>query len=693
MNLIRLPYRSFLLLLLVFFTGLGSRVLQAQHLENGATGRVKNNGTIRFKSDTGRYKNDALYSSITNNVIEFQGRTNLFTDLGGRTANTTVLGQDRNWRVPGLVRYAKAADNQSVQARFYTDLEMKDGATKDIPDSVLVGRAYSIVLSGSRTYHGTFYYDGTQPQFITEERGLSGNVNRYNNLSLLFSPKTVADSSEVRVDNLFDSDVQSPLFVLGDMYWGTKSNARAHVRINDAGQLVTGSDTSRFHDSATVINGTLLMPDRAGVAVVMPSSSLALVNDGRAMLVMGTSTQMDVLGSFVNRHVPLTNVQFDTSSLVNYDGTQPQIIQATASSKPYGSLRTARSAKTASGDVFMATNLSVNDTNVVMLPYTLSMKIGTASYTNNAEVVGALRRELAGGDTVTFYRYNNEETGLRFSEIPRELTLDVRPRTRPNAFDPTTDIFRKITARYDGTWRALVRAGYKADDLPGTWAPESSERLLKMYNASPSPNETATKLTPTIPPTYQRRPLAQSTGLAYIELSNVSSNGPDNSRVDNGNDMLLRGSRDVLRAIASGRWSNPFTWDEAREPEPVDRVVIDGFTVHAGYVRANDNYAVREKYSDSLATEVMIGVKPNSTLLIGREGTFNTFSLVPTSTVLMYVKRQARALVPMLAQDTSAADIDGGLVVYPGALLLVPNLTVETDATVFNAGTLQVGQP
>jgi len=157
--------------------------------------------------------------------------------------------------------------------------------------------------------------------------------------------------------------------------------------------------------------------------------------------------------------------------------------------------------------------------------------------------------------------------------------------------------------------------------------------------------------------------------------------------------MLLRGSRDVLRAIASGRWSNPFTWDEAREPEPVDRVVIDGFTVHAGYVRANDNYAIREKYFDSLATEVMIGVKPNSALLFGREGTFNTFSLVPTSTVLMYVKRQAPRLVPMLAQDTSAADIDGGLVVYPGAFVLVPNLTVETDATVFNAGTLQVGQP
>jgi hypothetical protein len=95
---------------------LGTRcsLLNAQHLENRSTGVVRNTGTIRFRSDTGKYKNDAPLANISNNVVEFAGTDNAFTDLNGNTKNTTALGQSPQWRVPGMVRYAKPLPVQRI---------------------------------------------------------------------------------------------------------------------------------------------------------------------------------------------------------------------------------------------------------------------------------------------------------------------------------------------------------------------------------------------------------------------------------------------------------------------------------------------------------------------------------------------------------------------------------------------------
>ncbi len=666
----------------------------AQHLENNATGTVNNLGTIRFKSDTGKFKNAAPYTAITNTVIEFTGSNNRFTDLADTDKYTTALGQDRAWRIPGLVRYKRASGSQQLHARSYTDLEVADDAQKLVPDSVLVGGSYTITASGPREYTGTFLYDGTQPQFITSERGLSGNVDRYHHLSLVLGPKTLLQTEEVRMDGEFNSDVASTLDVEGDFFWGTRSFSRAPIRVVKGGSLTTGSDISDLHANVDVVDGKLIVADDADTVSIMTTAILTVHASDQAELFVGRNTRVDVYGGFTNRNAPLTNTNFDATSLVHYVGVQPlQIIQATASTHPYGSVQTSRGVKGASGDVYVASALTVLDSNVVMIPHTMSLLLGDASYTNNAEVIGAFRRQLAGAVQDVAYVYNNEETLLRFRTIPGNLTLDVRPNTRPNAYDPLTDIHRKVTLTASGDWMATVRVGYKASDIPNTWAPTTTETLLKMYNAYGPPNERALKLTPTLPPTYGRRALAQSTGIAYLELFGIRSAGPDNIRVDNGNDILLRGSRDVLRAIASGRWSNPFTWDEAREPEPIDRVIIDGFTVHVGYIRANDNYAIQEFYPDSLSSAVTVNNTANSALLFGSTSTFNAFSFVPSGTVNIAILRQAPSNPPMLLQDISAANIEGGLLVYTGSSVIVPNLTVGPGATVYNAGTLQVGTP
>lgn len=667
----------------------------SQHLENRATGSVKNSGTIRFKSDTGQYKNAAPFTAITNNVIEFAGTNNLFTDLDGFTGSSTVLGQDPTWRVPGLVRYKKTGTaRQNLQPRYYTNLENADEAPKWIPDSVFVGGEYLITLSGPRTYNGTFTYDGSQPQYITSERGMSGNVNRYNNMTIRNSVKSVRDSDEVRMDGIFTGETSAPLRVFGEFYWGSDSYAFANIEIDTVGRLETGRGVSFLHEDVSVRNGDFVIPQGSDTVFVMSTGLIVLRNADTARLVMGARTRLDILGEFRNEHPPLVNVSFDSTSLVHYTGTQsPQIMQATVGTHPYGNLMTSKGVKGASGDVHVYTDLTVNDTNIVMIPHTMSMTTGRALYTNLAEVVGRLRRDLRRGDTSVTYVYNNEETFFNFITKPDTLTLDSRPQTRPNAYDPTTDVFRKLTVTASGEWQALVRAGYKETDIPSPWDPTASERLLKMYNAYPAPNERALKLTPTLPPTYNRRSLAQSSGIAYVELFGISRSGVDNIRLDDGNDLLLRGSRDTLRAIASGRWSNPFTWDEAREPEPIDRVIIDGFTVHVGYVRASDNYAVAERYPDSLSQLVIVGAMQNSSLLFGSTGTFNTFSYVPATGVDMRIFRQAPALVPTLTQDVTATDIDGGLVVYPSSSITVTNLLLGADATVFNAGRLRVGIP
>lgn len=667
--------------------------LAAQHLENRITGKVKNNGTIRFKSDSGAYKNAAPYTAITNNVIEFAGTNNLFTDLQGFQRYSTVLGQSPAWRVPGMVRYAlNKPSTQEVQQRYYTNLEMADSSFKQIPDSVFVGAWYTIFLSGPRTYSGTFFYDGSLRQYIMQEKGLSGTVNRYNNLTFINGPKTVAFGSEVRMDGIFFTDSVSPSSIEGEFYWGSKSYLHSPAEMVVGGTLTSGNDISELHAHVDVRDGKFVVKDDAGLVTVFPTVTLTTHDRPTAELIMGANTKMDVLGVFTNLHGPLTNTTFDTTSLVNYAGLQqPQIIQATALSHPYGHLRTAFTEKNSSGDVHVASTLSVNDTNVVMIPYSMNLTLGRASYTNNSEVIGAFRRRLANADTLTAYTYNNTETFAQFVLIPQDLTMDVRPMSNPNDYDPTTDVNRKITVTYTGDWKAKVRVGYKAEDIPSTWGPLTAERLLKMYNSYPIPTPRSIKLTPTLPPTYSRRPLPLSTGIAYVELSGIQNNGPDNLRLDNGNDLLLRGSRDTLRAVASGRWSNPFTWDEAREPEPLDRVIIDGFTVHTGYVRANDNYAVEERWPDSMAVSVTISNTMNSALTFGFIGSFNTFSLVPNAAVVLENQRIATTLVPTAVMDLSAANIDGGLIVYPGSTFTAPNLILTPGATAFNAGVLQVG--
>lgn len=668
--------------------------LVGQHLENDVNGVVRNAGVLRFHNDTGQYRNAAPYASLSNGTIEFLGTTNGFADLSGNPRGAAAFGATRAWRVPGLVRYARnSAQDQLLQARFYTDLALDSSSGKRVPDSVFVGNTYKLNASGPRRYVGTFFYDGVVPQRITQENGVTSIGNRYNNLTLLFSTKRVNDSDEVRLDSLFLNDAASSVDIDGSMYWGTQARTNAELRIASNGLLVSGSGVSRIGADIDVRNGLLLLADPSDSMIIERPATLRLQSVSNAQLTASTNAKLIILGDFVNAYGPLTNMRFDPSSLVAYDGLQIQQIQPTIASSAYGNLKTSSSRKTSRGDVWVERTLTVHDSDVMMVPYTMSMKLGAASYRDDAELIGALRRQLKGYDTSIVYVYNNTFTSMKYERAPSELTIDVRPLSSPNAYNPLTDVQRKITVSYQGQLLATVSAAYKASDIPSTWGPTSSERLMKLYNAYGQPLPRAFKLAPTAPPTYVRRPAGAGSLFGYVQVSGIADAGPDNERLDSGNDLLLRATRDTMRAIASGRWSNPFTWDEAREPEPIDRVIIDGFTVHAGFVRDNDRYAINEAYPDSLVRSILIGRRVNSSLLIGSTGTFASFALVPEPASYITVQRSGLQRISLQTQDNTAANLDVGLLIYRGATLSTPLLTVDPLSTVFNGGYLVVGMP
>jgi hypothetical protein len=151
----------------------------------------------------------------------------------------------------------------------------------------------------------------------------------------------------------------------------------------------------------------------------------------------------------------------------------------------------------------------------------------------------------------------------------------------------------------------------------------------------------------------------------------------------------------VFYPIASGRWSNPATWDEGVEPSPSDEVVINGFTVHVGYVRTIDNYNVNEAYPNQLAARITIGSSPNSALLFGSTSGAKTFSLnvgagVPGEIIN---NRAGTATITSGTPDTGNSPIDAGLVVYTttGNEITLQAKSLQNNGTLFNFGEIEVG--
>jgi hypothetical protein len=189
-------------LVLLVQSGMFVPVVNAQHLLNDVVGRMTNtqSGIIRLRSWNGELRNtNATATAVVNaGVIELLGARNQFVGrfpAAAQEGDATALGNSHPWRIGGLVRYTPASDTvrtQTVQGRFYTNLELAGSSRKRVLDGVRVGGDSLPTLNpswpmlgsgvyrtsgGERLYEGTFFYDNAQQQSL-----LGGE--RYNAIEL-----------------------------------------------------------------------------------------------------------------------------------------------------------------------------------------------------------------------------------------------------------------------------------------------------------------------------------------------------------------------------------------------------------------------------------------------------------------------------------------------------------------------------
>jgi hypothetical protein len=610
------------------------------------------------------------------------------------------------------MRYTASSGTQNVQARYYTNLEMDGPSAKAIPDAVYVSGTYNVTAaSGNRTYSGTFYYDGTGNQTIFAETATSGSVNRYNNLAIMTgsgacavgtSTKTIADNQTISLMGDFSSATQTTLALEGQLF-AVNATANGPITINDPTPGTTSAElrttgTATYADNVTVTAG--LFNVAGGTATVQSGVTLSLANSTNAQLQLGANTTLDIAGVLQNSLPARTNWTYDVTSTIRFTSTAAgQTIPYTVASNPYGNVYTSGGTKSteASGDVVMAGNLTVESDNITVAStrvWNMTNASATVTYSGagaNSEIVGKMQRAISG---TGLYIFNNAQTRVNFTAgtLPTTMTLEVLPGVNPNNYNGATDVQRKVTVSWGGSnnWTATFRVGYKASEVP-SGIDQSSLRFYESPSSG-SPEKVSTGYAYT-------RSAAAGANLGYIELAGIQGTGtavPNGfGYITSGNDLLLRGGPSVIYAIASGRWSNPATWDEGVEPSPSDEVVIDGFTVHAGYVRTIDNYAVNEATPTQLAAKITIGSSPNSALLFGSTSGAKTFSLnvgagVPGEIIN---NRAGTATITSGTPDTGNSPIDAGLVVYTtsGNEITLQAKSLQNNGTLFNFGEIEVG--
>ncbi len=400
-------------LAMLILVGMSSEAF-GQTFINQGSGQVTNSGCFKFNTASGELQNNVGTGDDTQTIINNSSGTITFMGqvVTPVFTGTNPIGTDNNLdRIQGSVRYINDDAGGNVylygyggaaDATYYTNLTLDGQSAKWIPDNVYVGGAYenNYLTSGSRSYTGTFYYDGSIAQTIAPENSNSGNLNRYNNMDLSGGgTKTIAYDGtnlqgEVYVINEVNQDATSALNVYDDFYVGHASGTggtfAGNVTVGQGGQAgnidmgfgdygftgtnvtiangtfeLVGTGSSSFSaavainsGSFTVTNttsgdpyalfastvnvadgGTLGTQDGAnGDIAIGTAGSLTLANAAGAVLNLGTGTDMIVTGSFTNGLAARTNMTFGDGSNMIYNAAGAQTVVSTASTNPYSNL-------------------------------------------------------------------------------------------------------------------------------------------------------------------------------------------------------------------------------------------------------------------------------------------------------------------------------------------------------------------
>ncbi|ROL61895.1 hypothetical protein D9V86_03495 [Bacteroidetes/Chlorobi group bacterium ChocPot_Mid] len=281
-------------------------------------------------------------------------------------------------------------------------------------------------------------------------------------------------------------------------------------------------------------------------------------------------------------------------------------------------------------DVYVAGNFELNnrlllmdnDANPKNGSQVLVMKndAKTVTYPDDAdgqveEVVGSFRHIKTGsyiaGTALTF---NNRMTTVKLNDNIADVsqfTVSMYPNTAPVNAVPTPsdyalglDVNRRTRLSYTQTgtgWTFEFQLGYRQAELPGGFYGNATQmntlRFRKyIHNTQSEKLATGLSLGRVITEVGGNDNLL-ATSLAGIttnpSASLTSSIIGDGTGATGWDEVFLRGGPTWFITIRNGRWSNPATWDEGVQPGPNDLCLVR-HTVHAGWVRATDNFQVNE---------------------------------------------------------------------------------------------------
>ncbi|PKL80537.1 MAG: hypothetical protein CVV25_04315 [Ignavibacteriae bacterium HGW-Ignavibacteriae-4] len=706
-------------IVLFSFTATAQDLINSKKVNNAG-------GTIKFKSNAGTFQNSAAIGMITNTgVIEMLGTDNTFT-------GTNTLSSSVALRVPGQVSYASPAAAQNVFPGYYTDLDMKDAGVKNFnAANVFIGQNYT-TAGGNRNYGTSLItYDGAVAQSIAAEN--TGNGTGYNNLDFTNAGLKTLSSGAALVTGTTGIDVSATggVSIIGATAALTSTGIFTQDPLAGDFSLSTGGTATLLADgnliqaTTQVNNGTLHLGDGTNPTntTITNGGSLNLADDANALLDVTGSTNLNVDGGFTNLFQARSNMNFDNTSLVDYQDGATSIV-TTIPGSPYGKFEISKSNGpiNATNNGGAVNDLEINTSfamsggsgnNLDMLNSTggkVNLTSGTAgnvTYAGNEEVVGEFRRTHAAVAGVD-YVFNNAATVVNFTTAPAAgnyFAVIANPNGTTASYDPTRDVERDINIEYDYTaWVADVTAGYQASDIPATWTAGFTEAQLRFRegDAIPADEKVSTGNT------YTR--VASGAGsLGSVKLPGIT---PTAAAVDgladgsflSGNDLILRAGPAIWYSVNPGRWSNPATWDEGTEP-PTDAEVVIRHNVHAGFIRA-DGYPVDEATPGAMATKITIQTPTGPdfltpTLMIGSSDIVGTFA---TSTVpVAGITNPGRIIVENVvtevpvpggyaAEDTGAlTNFVAGLVVFGGAEITASESLIN-DGCLNIGGTLGIGQ-
>ncbi len=734
-------FRDFLLLCRILVVAaflFAAPLLYGQHLLNDAAGIVTNSisGVIRLRAASGEVRNtNASVSSFTNaGIIEFLGMQNQFTGV----TPTVALGNQRIWRIGGLVRYApgnaeggtppNTQNVQNVQARWYANLELSGASTKRIADGVYVGGDTTSLVpplgtgvyqvsGGTRIYAGTFFFDNTASQTIPGGEDYANiEVQRGKEVKRISAGTMVQTRGFFRQNGIHETSNPAGLLVLGALTIGTRGDFPATdggdgaVTVIGGGSFTVGSDSAVFGVTMLrVASGSLQTSAPSGAIVIQTSCTLQLNDYGvtRGTLTLaGTNHTLVVNGVFANDAGDRTNTLFHAKSNVFYaagsianstasGSQQPQEIVTTASTHPYGNLFTSGgdkrigTAPDGTGRIHVVGNLSVSGGTLDVtanggVELVLLNTAATVTYGRYGdEVRGAMRRMLApqSGD----YVFNNAETRFTRTDgfLPASMTFDVRGGLSPTGFQPDKDVKRRIVWSWvnpqsgSQEWTGTVRVSYKTDEVAPPFL-FSNEAVLSLYeNAENSVRLLGGR-------DFARQAVRTNTlgfnTLGYVQLGGISpadAAAPTPSvltRFTSGREILLRGVRVAVRSIADGRWSNPGTWNIGREPDAADSVEIL-HAVHIGFRRNGiDGLVAGGQFRENNAPQGMATV---ITIGSSLDSTPDTTKNNPIHAALLigFLNASEGAFADELAPNGSAWNlVAGSLRVNAGAAVTQPEL-------------------